>query len=68
MCYAQLVEEESTLTVMAALNDVVERKGLFCGLYSDRGGRFWLTPKGGEAVDPHRVTQVGRALRELAFA
>jgi hypothetical protein len=34
--YAQLVEEESTLTVMAALKDVVERKGLFCALYSDR--------------------------------
>jgi hypothetical protein len=28
--YAQLVEEESTLTVMAALKEVIERKGLFC--------------------------------------
>ncbi|MGA7170514.1 MAG: hypothetical protein WBX08_15275, partial [Candidatus Sulfotelmatobacter sp.] len=34
-------------------------------LYSDRGSHFWLTPKAGEAVDPHRLTQVGRALREL---
>src|SRR6202045_1140693 len=63
--YAQLVEEESTLTVMAALQEVIERKGLFCPLYSDRGSHFWLTPKAGEAVDPHRLTQVGRALREL---
>ncbi len=63
--YAQLVEEESTLTVMAALKEVIERKGLFCALYSDRGSHFWLTPKAGEAVDPHRLTQVGRALREL---
>src|SRR5712664_4097656 len=63
--YAQLVEEESTGTVMAALQEVVERKGLFCALYSDRGSHFWLTPKAGEAVDPHRLTQVGRALREL---
>jgi len=62
--YAQLVEEESTLTVMAALQEVIERKGLFCALYSDRGSHFWLTPKAGEAVDPHRLTQVGRALRE----
>ena len=30
--YAQLVEEESTLTVMAALREVIERKGLFCAL------------------------------------
>jgi hypothetical protein len=63
--YAQLVEEESTLTVMAALQEVIERKGLFCALYSDRGSHFWLTPKAGGAVDPHRLTQVGRALRQL---
>ena len=63
--YAQLVEEESTVTVMAALRDVIERKGLFCALYSDRGSHFWQTPKAGEAVDRQRLTQVGRALREL---
>jgi hypothetical protein len=65
--YAQLVEEESTLTVMAALKEVIERKGLFCALYSDRGSHFWVTPKAGSKVDPHRVTQVGRALRELGI-
>src|SRR6202158_6068580 len=63
--YAQLVEEESTVTVMAGLKEVVERKGVFCALYSDRGSHFWLTPKVGGKVDPHRLTQVGRALREL---
>jgi transposase len=63
--YAQLVEEESTATVLAALREVVERQGLFCALYSDRGSHFWLTPKVGGKVDPHRLTQVGRALREL---
>ncbi|HEV2326287.1 MAG TPA: ISNCY family transposase [Terracidiphilus sp.] len=63
--YAQLVEEESTVTVMAAVREVIERKGLFCALYSDRGSHFWLTPKAGGKVDPHRVTQLGRALREL---
>jgi len=42
--YAQLVEEESTLTVMAGLKEVIERKGVFCALYSDRGSHFWLTP------------------------
>jgi transposase len=63
--YAQLVAEESTATVMAGLREVIERKGLFCALYSDRGSHFWLTPKVGGKVDPHRLTQVGRALREL---
>ncbi|MGA8286966.1 MAG: ISNCY family transposase, partial [Candidatus Sulfotelmatobacter sp.] len=63
--YAQLVEEESTATVMAGLRDVIERKGVFCALYSDRGSHFWLTPKVGGRVDYHRRTQVGRALHEL---
>jgi transposase len=65
--YAQLVEEESTVTVLAALREVIERKGVFCALYSDRGSHFWLTPKVGGKVDPHRLTQVGRALRELGI-
>jgi transposase len=63
--YAQLVEEESTATVMAGLKEVIERKGVFCALYSDRGSHFWLTPKVGGKVDYHRRTQVGRALQEL---
>jgi len=63
--YAQLVEEEATVTVLAGLKEVVERKGVFCALYSDRGSHFWLTPKAGEAVDQQRLTQVGRAMREL---
>lgn len=65
--YAQLVEEESTATVLAALREVVEQRGIFCSLYSDRGSHFWLTPKAGEAVDRQRLTQVGRALRELGI-
>ena len=63
--YAQLTEEESTLTVMAGLKEVIAHKGVFCALYSDRGSHFWLTPKAGGKIDPHRLTQVGRALREL---
>jgi transposase len=63
--YAQLVEEESTRTVMEGLRTVIESKGLFCALYSDRGSHFFVTPKAGEKVDKHRLTQVGRALKEL---
>src|SRR6202051_99576 len=64
--YAQLVEEESTRTVMQGVREVIESKGLFCALYSDRGSHFFVTPKAGEKVDKHRLTQVGRALKELA--
>src|SRR5499427_2000039 len=65
--YAQLVEEESTATVMAGLREVIERKGLFCALYSDRGSHFFVTVKEGERVDKHRLTQVGRAMKELGI-
>ncbi len=63
--YAQLVEEESTKTVMEGLQTVIESQGVFCALYSDRGSHFFVTPKAGEKVDKHRLTQVGRALKEL---
>jgi len=63
--YAQLVEEESTRTVMRALREVIESRGLFCALCSDRGSHFFVTPKAGEPVDKHRLTQVGRAMKEL---
>jgi transposase len=65
--YAQLVEEESTRTVMAALKEVVEKKGRFCALYSDRASHFFETPKAGGPVDRERLTQVGRALKELGI-
>ena len=63
--YAQLVEEESTRTVMTALREVIETKGLFCSLYSDRGSHFFVTVRAGDKVDKHRPTQVGRAMKEL---
>jgi transposase len=65
--YAQLVEEESTATVMSALREVIERKGAFCALYSDRASHFFHTPKAGQPVDRGRRTQVGRALQELGI-
>jgi transposase len=65
--YAQLVEEESTATVMTGLREVIEQKGLFCALYSDRASHFFLTPNAGGAVNHDRLTQVGRALKELGI-
>jgi len=65
--YAQLVDEESTFTVMTALREVIETKGLFCSLYSDRASHFFLTPKAGEPVADKHLTQVGRALTELTI-
>jgi hypothetical protein len=63
--YAQLVEEESTMTVLRALREVIEQQGIFCALYSDRASHFFYTPRAGGKVEAERPTQVGRALREL---
>ena len=63
----QLVDEESTETVMAALKRVVETRGLFCALYSDRGSHMAWTPKAGGPVDRQKPTQIARALRQLGI-
>jgi transposase len=65
--YAQLVEEESTRTVMVGFREVIEIQGIFCAAYSDRGSHFFVTTKAGEKVDKHRLTQVGRAMKELGI-
>jgi transposase len=63
----QLVEEESTVTVMAALKRVVETRGVFCSLYSDRGSHMAWTPKAGGPVDRQKPTQIARALDQLGI-
>jgi hypothetical protein len=65
--YAQLVEQESTRTVLQGLREVVRRQGVFRALYCDRASHFFETPKAGGKIDPQRVTQVGRAMRELGI-
>ncbi len=65
--YAQLVSQESTLTVMAALKETVETKGVFCSLYSDRASHFVFTPKAGGRPEKAHLTQVGRALWQLGI-
>ncbi len=64
---AFLVEEEGTLSSFRGLREVIERKGLFGSLYTDRGSHYFLTPKAGEAVDTAQLTQVGRALKQLGI-
>jgi len=64
---AYLVDEEGTLTVMAGLKEVIEKEGLFCSFYTDRGSHFFHTPKAGGAVDKSNLTQIGRALMQLGI-
>ncbi len=64
---AFLVEEEGTLSSFRGLKEVIETKGLFCSLYTDRGSHYFLTSKAGGKVDKDRLTQVGRALSQLGI-
>ena len=47
---AFLVEEEGTHSTFRALGEVIEKKGLFCSLYTDRGSHYFTTPKAGGKV------------------
>jgi transposase len=61
----ELVREEDAITCMRVLRTTVEKKGIFCSLYTDRASHFFHTPKAGEDVSKERLTQIGRALKEL---
>lgn len=67
LLYAQLWRQETTRAVMHALGAVMAQEGLPMALYSDRAGWAFVTPKASGAVDKHRLTQVGRALRQLGI-
>jgi hypothetical protein len=67
---AVFVPQENTERVLAQLRRVVERQGVFCALYTDKGSHFVTTRTG---QSPHRPqhatdpTQVQRALQELGI-
>jgi hypothetical protein len=67
LLYAQLWEQETTRAVMSALAHVLRTEGLPMALYTDRAGWAFHTPQARGPVDKTRVTQVGRALRQLGI-
>jgi hypothetical protein len=66
---AFLIEEEGTASSFQGLLETFVAKGLPSSLYSDsdRGSHYFVTLKAGGAVDKSRLTQVGRALRQLGI-
>lgn len=64
---AFFVEEEGTLSSFRGLQEVIEKHGLFCSLYTDRGSHYWNTPTVGGEVDKQHYTQVRRALHQLGI-
>ena len=61
------VEEEGTWSSLRGVRETLERRGLFCSLYTDRGSHYRHTPAAGGAVDKANPTQFGRAMGELGI-
>ena len=62
-----LVDEEGTASSMRGVREVVEKQGLFCSFYTDRGSHYFFTPEGGGPVSKTVLTQFGRALKQLGI-
>ena len=61
------VEEEGTASSFAGVQEVIAARGLFSSFYSDRGSHYWLTPDAGGKVDREKLTQFGRAMKQLGI-
>ena len=61
------MEQESTASSFRAMKETIEKKGLPCSLYTDRGTHYWKTPEAGGKVDKINLTQFGRAMKTLGI-
>ena len=60
-------EEKGIWSSLRGMHEVIEAKGLFCLLYTDRAHHYWYTPKAGGKVDKGNPTQFERAMRQLGI-
>lgn len=61
------VEQEGTFSSFRGVQETIEKKGLFCSFYSDRGSHYWTTPEAGGKVDKIHLTQFGLAMKQLGI-
>jgi transposase len=61
------VEQEGTASSFQGIGEVIEQRGLFASLYTDRASHYWHTPEAGGKVDKANPTQFGRAMRRLGI-
>ena len=62
-----LVEQEGTTSSLRGVREVIEMRGLFCSLYTDRGSHYFETASAGARVSKTVLTQFGRALKQLGI-
>lgn len=65
--YGRFVEQEGTVSTLAALEHVLRRWGRFCELYTDRGSHFCTTTKAGGPPNDEQHTQLSRSLKVLGI-
>jgi Winged helix-turn helix len=61
------VEEEGTASSFRGVQEVIASRGLFSSFYSDRGSHYWHTPDADGKVDREKLTQFGRAMKQLGI-
>ncbi len=61
------VEEEGTASSFRGVQEVIATRGLFSSFYSDRGSHYWHTPDAEGKVDRNKLTQFGRAMKQLGI-
>ena len=59
--------QEGTNSSFRGIHETIEKYGLFCALYTDRGSHYFYTPQAGGKVDKSRLTEVGRACKQLGI-
>lgn len=64
---AFFVLQEGTQSSMRGVKETIEKHGLFCSFYTDRGSHYFYTPEAGEKVMKGHTTQFGRALKQLGI-
>jgi transposase len=61
------VEEEGTHSSFLGVKETIEKHGLFCSFYTDRGSHYWHTPEADGPVNKTQFTQFRRGLHQLGI-
>jgi len=64
---AFFASQEGVRSSFQGIKETIKKYGIFCSLYTDRGSHYAYTPEAGGKADKRRLTQVGRALKQLGI-
>jgi transposase len=61
------VDQEGTQSSLRGVQEVIDARGLFGAIYTDRGSHYWHTGVANGKVDRRNLTQFGRAMKQLGI-